>query len=82
MMCGYWFNDQEDEETRKEIIVKVNGLTKTYPEASRYLNYMRRIFKEGSVVIIQELSLIKQRLQSSKPGSKESVSVSMDDLQK
>lgn len=41
---------------------------------------MRRIFKEGSVVIIQELSLIKQRLQNSKPGSKESVSVSMDDL--
>lgn len=81
-MCGYWVNHQEDEETRKEIIVKVNELTKKYPEASRYLNYMRRIFKEGSVVIIQELSLIKQRLQNSKPGSKESVSVSMDDLQK
>lgn len=51
--------------------MKVNGLTKKYPEASRYLNYMRRIFKEGTVVIIQELSTIKQRLQNSKPGSKE-----------
>lgn len=42
-----------------------------YPEAARYFNMMKKIFKDGNVAIIQELSLIKQQLRDSKPGSKE-----------
>lgn len=66
-------NHQEDESFRKEIMKKVAKLSKQYPEASRYFTMMKKIMSDGNVAIIQELSLIKQKLHESKPGSKEYV---------
>ena len=50
---------------------KVAKLSKQYPEAGRYFTMMKKIMSDGNVAIIQELSLIKQKLHESKPGSKE-----------
>lgn len=70
-MLAHKFMQSEDLDFRKEILKTVGMKAKKNPEGARYFNLMKNIVKLGNAAIIQELSLVRQQLRDSAPGSKE-----------
>lgn len=70
-VLAHQFMLKEDETFRRSILMKVSEIAKEHPEAARYFNLMKNIVKQGNVAILQELSLVRQQLRESAPGSKE-----------
>lgn len=75
-LIAHNFMNNEDEEYRKKLVKEVVDMVKTAPEAARYFNIMKSIMLSGNSAILTELTAIKHKIKSARPGSKESKALS------